>query len=467
MDRELIRRIPKIDEILQTGQIAQAQAIPHTLLLEAAREVTDRLRREILAGAAVEEERLSPVGAAEAVLQAAAHKYELHMRRVINATGIALHTNLGRAPLSQQARDNIAETAGRYSNLEYDLEEGERGSRHRHLESLIRRITGAEAAMAVNNNAAATILCLAALSRGRKTIVSRGELVEIGGSFRIPEIMSESGALLTEVGTTNKTKLSDYRAAIDEDTALLLKVHTSNYRIVGFTEEVPLEELTALGHDRGLPVVFDLGSGLMTDLRPYGIDEPTVFDGLEAGADIVMMSGDKLLGGPQAGILTGKRVYIDRLRVHPLARAFRIDKMTIAALEATFRAYYDEERALKEIPVLRMLTCSEAELRGRAEALAVQLASCGALRCEAVSTSNQAGGGSAPGVQFPGYAVALLPEKASVESLEKHLREAAVPVIGRISQGRLLLELRTIQAGEEGLLAQSLREALAKAEAEA
>lgn len=443
--QELLRALPKVDEMLQCEQLVfLLEEQPRAVVVEAVREVIEKLRKEILCG-----ERSAPAEEAEiilAVLSQCGKREKRSLIRVVNAAGVVLHTNLGRAPLCERAIDRAAEAAGSYSNLEYDVKLGMRGSRHSHVEKLITRITGAEAVMVVNNNAAATMLCLSAMARGREVIVSRGELVEIGGSFRIPEIMEQSGAVLREVGTTNKTKAADYRNAYREDvTGALMKVHTSNYRIVGFTQDVSLKELSALKEELSLPVIYDMGGGLMTDLSGWGLDEPTVQDAVRDGADVVLFSGDKLLGGPQGGVIIGKRQYVDRMKSHPLARAFRIDKMTLAAMEATFFEYLDPERVRKRLPVLSMITEPAETMRGRAERLC-------ALLCRRTSQftfaveecQDQVGGGSAPTVLLKGYAVTARSETISPERAERLLRKAKVPVIGRIAHDRIWLHVRTV-----------------------
>ncbi len=364
--QSILREIPKIDELLLDEQlIFFMESTPRAVIVNAAREITERVRTEILVGNRKEApDRQEMVSDIRALVEG---KKKHSLRHLVNASGVILHTNLGRANLCQEAVKGVLEVADSYSNLEYDIAKGARGSRHDHVGEIISRITGAEAAMVVNNNAAATMLCLSAMACGKEVIVSRGELVEIGGSFRIPDIMEQSGAHLKEVGTTNKTKLSDYRNAFAlELTGALMKVHTSNYRIVGFTQEASLTELAGLAAQLSLPLIYDMGSGLMVDLSRYGVDEPSVGAALRDGADVVLFSGDKLLGGPQAGILIGKKEYIDRMKRHPLARAFRVDKMTLAALEATFFEYLDTEGAKKNIPVLSMITVPEAELKARA-----------------------------------------------------------------------------------------------------
>jgi L-seryl-tRNA(Ser) seleniumtransferase len=397
----------------------------------------------------------------EEALAAAAHT---SLRRVINATGVIIHTNLGRSPLAAAAQAQLLETASYYSNLEYDLARGERGSRHDHLEGLLREITGAEAALVLNNNAGAVLLALKALAEGREVIVSRGQLVEIGGSFRMPEIMAASGAIMREVGTTNKTHLRDYEGAITLDTAMLLKVHPSNFRVTGFTSEVALPELVALGRRYQLLVVEDLGSGCLVDLSRYGIErEPTVQETLKAGVDLVLFSGDKLLGGPQAGLALGERSAVARLRRHPLTRALRPDKMTLAALEATLRLYLDEPQALAAIPTLRMLTRPEKELERLAGTLARSLRRRGGgrLKVEVRPSVARVGGGSLPTTSLPSRALALDWPPLAPHQLEERLRQAQPPIIGRVEQGALLLDLRTLLPEEERLLLTALEGVMA------
>ncbi len=384
---------------------------------------------------------------------------------MINATGIIVHTNLGRSVLSERAAAAVQEVASGYSTLEYDVAGGQRGSRHVHVESLLCRLTGAEAAMAVNNNAAAVMLGIAALARGKEAVVSRGQLVEIGGSFRIPDIMRESGATMVEVGTTNKTHLADYERALTPSTGLFLKVHSSNYRVVGFTEEVPLEDLVALGAPHGIPVMEDQGSGVLFDLRPFGLpEEPTVAESIAAGAAVVTASGDKLLGGPQAGLICGRHDVIARLKKHPMARALRLDKMTLAALEATLFACLDETRALREIPTLRMLTTPVAEVRARAEALAARMRDTLGDRAQVVCIDEiaRAGGGSLPLAEIATVAVALAPAAVSVAELEERLRTGGEPaIVARVKDGRLLVDPRTLLSpAEEDVVVARLGEVL-------
>lgn len=459
MNSELLRKLPKIDELLNEEKIMRAsEGLPRSQVKDALRKVIDEKRKLLLNDHADEEEVAYGRIVEEAVIAVTACGRR-SLRRVINGTGVVLHTNLGRARLSRAAIEAVCEAAGNYSTLEYDPAAGCRGSRHDHVESVITRITGAEAAMVVNNNAAATMLCLAALGKGREIIISRGELVEIGGSFRIPEIMEESGAFLREVGTTNKTKYSDYEENIGENTGALLKVHTSNYKIIGFTEEVSLQELKQLAQAHHLPLIYDMGSGLLAGLEEVGIGEPTVREGLAAGADVILFSGDKLLGGPQGGVIAGKKTYIEKMKRHPLARVLRVDKMTLAAMEATFRAYYDEERAMREIPVLSMLTKSGGLLEQEARELKRKIEEKNLgfdLRVE--PSVGKVGGGSAPAAVLEGYAVSLSHGKIPVQIIEAALREGELPVIVRVSHDRILIDPRTMTEREQQETADKLEE---------
>lgn len=450
--QDILRSIPKIDELLLDEQLVFfMETTPRAVVVDAAREIIDRVRREILSG-----EKETVPGKRELITEicdTVNGKKKRNLRRVINATGVVLHTNLGRANLCPAAVDSILSVADSYSNLEYDVRKGARGSRHDHVEKIIAKITGAEAAMVVNNNAAATMLCLSAMAFGKEVIVSRGELVEIGGSFRIPEIMEQSGCHLKDVGTTNKTKAADYRNAYNEEqTGALMKVHTSNYRIVGFTQEVTLKEMAGLGKELNLPVIYDMGSGLMVNLERYGVDEPTVLDALADGADVVLFSGDKLLGGPQGGIIIGKKEYVDRMKKHPLARAFRVDKMTLAAMEATFFEYLDMESAKQTIPVLRMITASDEELTGRTEILMeklkTRLGDTGEFEFGIVPLKDQIGGGSAPTVLLSGMSVSVYNEKIPAERMERLLRKYKIPLIVRVAHDKIYLPVRTIRDEE-------------------
>jgi len=463
MNSKLLRRLPKVDELLMDEKVKEASAdLLREQVVDVIRTVIETRRREILqADEPLEESFVSYDAVVEKVIEAVNYSHVKSLRRVINGTGVVLHTNLGRAKLSKAAMEAVAEVADKYSTLEYDPVKGGRGSRHDHVEKIIEKITGAEAAMVVNNNAAATTICLAALGRGKEMIISRGELVEIGGSFRIPEIMEESGAVLAEVGTTNKTKLSDYENRINENTGAIMKVHTSNYKIIGFTEEATLKELVKLGREKELPVIYDMGSGLMISLREYGINEPTVKDAMADGADVILFSGDKLLGGPQGGVIIGKKRYIDMMKSHPLARILRVDKMTLSAMEATFKEYYDDENAKKKIPVLEMLTRSSEELKKSAESLlaAIQKEACNIenIEAEVEETEDVVGGGSAPAAVLKGYSVAVNIEGISAQELERRLRTDALPVIVRINHDRVLFDVRTLTEEEYQIIAKRLK----------
>ncbi len=462
----LLRKLPAVHEVLQAPRVAELLTFyPRVLVTEAARAVLNRARRQIMEGEKAippSEEGLFSFVVQE-VLKTVERQARPNLRRVINATGVVLHTNLGRAVLSLQAQAAVQMAASGYTNLELDLETGRRGSRYAAVEGILTRLTGAESALVVNNNAAAVLLALSTLAGGREVVVSRGQLIEIGGSFRIPEVMAQSGARLVEVGTTNKTYPDDYRRAINENTALLLHVHTSNYRIVGFTRETGIAELADLGREFGLPVLSDLGSGVLVDLEDFGLPgEPTVQQAVAAGADVVTFSGDKLLGGPQAGIIVGKRHLLERMKKNPLTRALRIDKFTVAALEATLRAYLDGERALEEIPVLKMLIAGRADLERRARELARLLNEHAAGRAQitVVQVTSRVGGGALPTAELPSFAAAVKSEEISAEELSWRLRAKDPAVIGRIQEDLLLLDVRTLQEGEEKLLAQAIKDAL-------
>jgi L-seryl-tRNA(Ser) seleniumtransferase len=408
----------------------------------------------------------TPGGAAEQIVRALparlAGDWTASLRPVINATGVVLHTNLGRAPLAEAALARVAAVAGGYSNLEYDLDAGGRGRRDAHAERLLTRLTGAEAAVVVNNNAAATMLLLAGLARGREVIISRGELVEIGGGFRVPDIMAQSGAVLREVGTTNRTRVADYTAAISERTALILRVHPSNFRIEGFTERPGLEELVAAGHRHGVLVAEDLGGGNLGNARLASgraalPDEPTVQASVTAGCDVVCFSGDKLLGGPQAGVLVGRRTVIDVLRTHPLMRAFRVDKMTYAALEATL-IEHGSGRSGRTVPVTVMLGAKVEELSARAARLVESLRTAPQLTATVVTGASTSGGGSAPGSALPTALVELRLAGRSTDALERRLRALPTPVIARIERDQVVLDLRTVLPGQDEMLTNLLRE---------
>lgn len=453
---EILRRIPKVDEVLKGGGLELLfVSAGRTVVTEAARTVISDLRQEILK---LTPEELEDFDIEKMNIKNVANRVVFYMEQedqnrlypVINATGTILHTNLGRAPLCEEAVENVAAVSRGYSNLEYDVEAGKRGSRHNIVSKLICELTGAEDAMLVNNNASATMIVLSAMAEGKEVIVSRGELVEIGGAFRIPDIMEQSGATLRDIGTTNKTKPSDYENAIDpEKTGALMKVHTSNYRIMGFTEEASLEDLVTIGKEHDLPVIFDMGNGLMVDLKEYGLDEPNVPASLATGIDVMLFSGDKLLGGPQGGIIVGKKKYIEKMKKHPLARALRVDKMTFAAMEETLKKYRDMEKAKRDIPILRMITEPADSMEARAQALAELIREKNSMvRAEVVPVQDQIGGGSAPMVYLPGFAVAVTSNTMSTQGLEERLRANSIPVVARIHDEQLLLCVRTILKDE-------------------
>ena len=454
MNDQLLRMLPKVDWLCQLPEMESLrEEYGQKAVVEAIRQILAALRQDILSGAV---QAIPSTQALCGQIQAQLNQNALpSLRTVINGTGIILHTNLGRACLSEKAAGAAANAARRYSNLEYDLSSGHRDTRYTHVEEILCRLTGAESALVVNNNAAAVLLVLSAMTKGGQVIVSRGELVEIGGSFRVPDIMEACGAQLKEIGTTNKTHLRDYEAAITCETKALMKVHTSNYRIVGFTEKPALAQLVELGHQHNLPVIEDLGSGCLLSLEPFGIhDEPSVQDSLKAGVDVVSFSGDKLLGGPQAGIILGKKAYVDILKKHPLTRAMRVDKMTLAALEATLRSY---ESAPEEVPVIAMLSAQPDTLLKKAELLQDLLAKAG-ICAEVVPTEGRVGGGSVPNHVLPSFAVAL---SGDVNTLEQKLRLGTQPIIGRIHDDRYLMDVRTLWESDFPTIVTAIRGALA------
>ncbi|MFI5295042.1 MAG: L-seryl-tRNA(Sec) selenium transferase [Thermodesulfovibrionales bacterium] len=456
----LLSTLPSVDEVLKSpdGREWLGQ-FPRKIILKAVREVIAAGRGEILAGRATD---LSPAMLSAEIEDKIVRLSSFSLVPLINATGIVIHTNLGRAILSDNVLHNVVAVGRGYSNLEYDLASGKRGRRHTHTRRLLTDITGAEDALIVNNNAAAVLLCLNTVAKGKEVIVSRGELVEIGGSFRIPDVMSASGAVLREVGTTNKTHIYDYASAVNDNTALILKVHQSNYKIIGFSDGVAVEDLVSLGRKHDLPVMYDLGSGCLIDLKPYGIkDEPSVADIVGSDIDIVSFSGDKLLGGPQGGIIVGKKRYVEKIQRNPLARAVRIDKFAIAAFEATLMEYLDPEKAKEEIPVLKMLLQSPVEIQTRAKRIAAELRKiAGNANVSVIRDSSKAGGGSLPEVDFPTYAVCIKPAGVSVNALEVRLRSGRPPVIARIKEDSLLLDARTIRKQEIGDLVRVVASAL-------
>jgi L-seryl-tRNA(Ser) seleniumtransferase len=460
-DRELLKSLPSVDEVLRSSEAGQwLGRYPRKYVLEAIRRTIQKRRKKILKSSGAD---TSFRGMVEEIEKAIEDLASYSLRKVINATGIVIHTNLGRSPLSHSALENVIDVASGYSTLEYEIREGRRGKRYSHIKRLLCDVTGAEDGIAVNNNAGAVLLSLAALARGGEAIVSRGELIEIGGSFRIPDVMAESGAVLREVGTTNKTHIADYENAINDNTALILKVHQSNYRIAGFTKDVPVEELVGLGRSRNIPVMYDLGSGSLMDLVPFGIHgEPTVRDEVGKGADILTFSGDKLLGGPQAGIIVGRKPCIELLQKQPLLRALRIDKLTLAALEATLMQYIDPDRATTGIPTLRMLTETPESVRKRARKLSGLLNKDPVKGAEisVVEDVAFAGGGSLPEHSIRTFAVSVNSKRLSPNRLEERLRRGSPPVIARIKEGTLLLDARTVEEDMIRPLAECVRAAL-------
>ena len=456
MNQKLLRQIPKVDELMkQPVLLTLCETVPSQTVTQAVRQVLEDLRKEILAGNM--EEMPSAEALCAGIVADANRQAEPSLKKVINATGIILHTNLGRACISARAAAAAQEVARSYSTLEYNLEAGRRGTRYSHVESLLCKLTGAESALVVNNNAAAVLLILSDMAQGGQVITSRGELVEIGGSFRVPDIMEACGAELKEVGTTNKTHLWDYDRAINEKTRALMKVHTSNYRIVGFSETPTLPELAELAHSRGLPVIEDLGSGCLVDLQQFGIyGEPTVQDSVRAGVDVVSFSGDKLLGGPQAGVIVGRKAIVDKLKKHPLTRAMRVDKMTLAALEATLRSY--DAGAYNEIPTIAMLAVTQDQLRAKADTLCALMTAAG-ISADVVPTEGQVGGGSVPTQMLKSFAVAVQPAGVNLDRLEANLRMGSPAIVGRINHDRFLLDVRTLKESDYADIVRAVGEA--------
>ncbi len=467
--QELLKRLPGVDLVLDTISTRKLFTdIPKSVVTAAVRNVINQLRAEIMSNPEYfAETRLSPATVVECVRDAVSAAMALNLDRLINATGVVVHTNLGRSLLSNDALGHMKTVAGHYSNLEFDLATGKRGLRYTVVEDLICEISGAEAAMVVNNNAAAVLLSLDTVARGREVIVSRGELVEIGGSFRIPDVMAKSGGILKEVGTTNRTHRFDYQNALTEETGLLLKVHTSNFGIVGFTKSVSLAELVELGREHHVPVMEDLGSGTFTDFSRYGLlKEPTVQESVATGADIVTFSGDKLLGGPQAGIIVGKAPLIQQIQKNPLNRALRIDKLTLAALESTLRAYRDESLAIRDIPTLRMLTCPIDKIAEKAEALQARLSPVigESLETAVVDAASRAGGGALPLLELPSKCVSLCAKSLSAKAMETRLRNQRPPIIVRIENDRVLMDMRTVQSDEIETIAEAITRIVNEAE---
>ena len=456
----MLRQLPSVDELLAQPRLSRLTGrVERELLVEVARAALADLRSHITGSAELSVLALEPAAIEEQIAAEVARILTLSLQPVINATGVILHTNLGRSPLPGTIADHLRQTATQYSNLEYNLEAGERGKRDIHTSKLLERLTGAEAAIVVNNCAAAVLLALAALAKGGEVIVSRGELIEIGDGFRSPEIMAESGAILREVGTTNRTRVADYENALNERTRLLLRVHPSNFRITGFTERPELDELVELGRRAGLPVMEDLGSGCLVDLSEIGMNEPVVRQSIRAGVSLVAFSGDKLLGGPQAGILAGRKDLVTRIRRYPLFRALRVDKLTIAALQVTLGAYL--RGAYDEIPALRMIRASTQEIGRRAENLLRELRPAvpkDEVELEIVSGTSLVGGGSTPDQTLATPLIRIASMRYSAAELERRLRRAprGVPVIARVAEDRLILDLRTVFPEQDPLLVATL-----------
>lgn len=463
--RNLLQQLPAVDRLIDLAQTeASFELVPKSVVVNCIRAVLDADRRRIREGnGALSAPDLSDTAIMQRVKAAVRDAMRPKLLRVVNATGVVIHTNLGRSLLAQEAVENLAIVAAGYTNLEYDLAAGRRGSRYTVVRDLLCEITGAEDAMVVNNNAGAVLISLETMARNRKVIVSRGDLVEIGGSFRIPDVMAKSGAILKEVGTTNRTHLRDYEDAIDPSSALLLKVHWSNYSIIGFTAQVALKDMVALGARHGIPVMEDLGSGTFIDFSKYGMPkEPTVQDSVASGADVVTFSGDKLLGGPQAGVIVGRRAMIESIRKNPINRALRIDKLTLAALESTLRLYRDEEQAMAAIPTLRMLTEREESIASRGQELARQLSALADARLSAdlVRRPSKAGGGALPLLELPSYCLRVRIQGLSVNALERRLRRNEPPIIARIEDDAYVMDLRTVQEQELGIIASALSSVL-------
>jgi L-seryl-tRNA(Ser) seleniumtransferase len=457
MPNQLLRSLPSIEWLLERPLASQLSAdLSRERVRDLLREITGELREQL--ASETPSSGVSPQSLTELVerrLELRAEECaQPSLRRVINATGVIIHTNLGRAPLAREAIEAVSEAAAHYSNLEYDLTRGERGHRETHCQELLARLAGSEAAVVANNNAAAVLLVLNTLAEGGEVIVSRGELIEIGGSFRIPDVMEKSGATLREVGTTNRTRISDYEQAINERTKLILRVHPSNYRIIGFTERPSVQQIADLAHRAGVPSFEDLGSGCLIDLSSYGVkDEPVVAESLKAGISVVSFSGDKMLGGPQAGVIAGSLAIIDRVRKNPLMRALRVDKMTYAAIEATLRLY-ERGTALSEVPVIRAIATTREEIGERATRFCESVArlTSGRLKASLEDGASVIGGGSAPEVKLPTVLVALEASSMSAASLEQQLRRYRIPIITRTERDRVMIDLRTVAQDDEPVI---------------
>lgn len=442
--KQLLRKLPKIDELLKEEAVKiKLESTMRTMVIDSLRQSIDNYRELILKDSI---EDFTKENILETFMEILEENSASKLRKVINATGVVIHTNLGRSLLAKKALENVITIADSYNNLEYDLKKGQRGSRYSHVEELIKKVTGAEAAMVVNNNAAAVMLALNTLCKDKEAIVSRGQLVEIGGSFRVPDVMSFSGAKLIEVGTTNRTHLYDYENNISENTGVLLKVHTSNFKILGFTEEVSVEELVELGRSKGIPFIEDIGSGTLVDFSKYGFTyEPTVQESIRKGVDVITFSGDKMLGGPQAGIIVGKKEYIDKMKKNQLTRALRIDKMTLAALEGTLKYYLEEKEAVENIPTLHMILSDKDLHKRRAQKLKRKLQSkVSGFDFTIEEDYSMVGGGSMPAEKIPTYVIKVKNSRFSPQDLEKKLRGNKVSIIIRVSNDEVVMDLRTL-----------------------
>ncbi|MCU0595064.1 MAG: L-seryl-tRNA(Sec) selenium transferase [Desulfobacterota bacterium] len=458
--KNLFQKIPSVDRLLNSPFLLEVlPAYPRSLVLKAVHQVLEGIRSAIKSGQEMEE-TLSLDRVSHLVTEKLAMLNQPSLKPLINATGVVVHTNLGRSILPERVLAKFRPLAGGYSNLEYDLQRGERGSRYSHVEGILKELTGAEAGTVVNNNAAAVLVALDTLARGREVVVSRGQLVEIGGSFRIPEVMKRGGARMVEVGTTNKTHLRDYEEAIGSDTALLLKVHKSNYHLIGFAEDVDTIDLVALAHRHNLAVMEDLGSGCFVDFSKYGlVKEPTVQDVLGQGVDLVTFSGDKLLGGPQAGIILGRKPLVEAIRKNQLSRALRIDKLTLLALEETLRIYRDESTAVKEIPTLQMILATYDQLKSKARRLRRMIGKVDATNfsLQLADGTSKVGGGALPLLVIPTCLLALVPGRLSANAIEQKLRDYDPPIISRVEKDQVLLDVRTVQESELKILAAAIK----------
>jgi len=458
MKKELYRNIPKIDDLLLQDQVLNLiESNSRNLVLNVCREVLDTIRKEIAALEGSDYD-LSLASIVLRIEKGVEKKNDFHLKRVINGTGVVVHTNLGRSSLAESIKEQLIDVSMHYSTLEFDTNNGKRGSRYSHVEDLLCELTGAEAAMVVNNNAAAVMLVLSTLAKGKEVVVSRGQLVEIGGSFRIPEVMKLSGAKLVEVGATNKTHLRDYSAAITEETALLLKVHTSNFKVLGFTQEVSSKDLCALAHGIDLPVYDDLGSGMLIDLSKFGLmKEPTVQECINDGIDVVSFSGDKMLGGPQAGIIVGKKKYIEAMKKNQLTRALRVDKMTLAALEGTLKFYRDELTALDNIPTLKMLTKKYQEISEEACLFASTLGILDKISYRLEDDYSEVGGGSMPLEKLLSKVLVFTHNKIKAQEIIKYLRDYKTSIIGRIKEEEVIIDFRTVSVEEQAVVMEAIR----------